>query len=734
MKAFFAIFATASLGASSLVGAEGPRGLALFSGTAARMEGWRLLVEGRSFDQAQWRNLDPRWARLWAIGLQWESTGGERIKALMSDPEAGNQSIHWVLQGPSGRVESFGERLPDILQIEAALRKAWQALPWETMETLIQAQRGHGEACLAQAELALAISVPWGFRDTRPMARYEQHVQAARAALKRFLSIPDWPWRIDLAEAPIPNAPKAPPAAPEVGLQGRQAERGDPKPMRSEEAEGRVSFSPPSNQLGPLLRRQAPQLQDLLRQMAEGAVAALSSDPTNPRLQANLAFLLRILNTEGADWLMGEMALVTPLPGQEWPPLPLIHAQADVLRSRKRWSELLTQAQAWQKEVQPLFLNSAAWDQHLFRKGTLLAYMAMARSWGEGWDILPETLRELRSQSGGHYPPLAQLTLRGASLPGPPSQQRDDLFRLAELPSLPTPAMPASLPAWRIEVRDSKDFATLKEAFDRTPSLIQWLPSERLLTHKPALNHAWLLSLGEDIKGMGDHLHLPDVLSDTLSAGRPGRLWVASDRVGREPGALGPRRFRIAYLLQRMPCRALESDLASDLSQALLGADLPTENLDEGLWFTEARRAIPALEAHLRCWPMDAERWKALAFWTAFVPSHGGPVELAAELPSFQPGLPFQLCLPVSTHNQIGNQLTKRRAWAALRAWFEPLWRALPALQSKGIGGQKWMRRMAAPAQTFLDTAYANLGLPGERKRLQEEGRGLDGWASEAKP
>ena len=693
------------------------------------------MVEGRSFLQTQMVSPDPRWVRLWALGLRTEPSGNERIATLAQSSEVVDRHIQWVLLDDTGKAQASGEGSPDLHLVEEVIRKGLKTLPWDTLEALIRAQPDHGEACLAQAEFELALSSRWNFSDARPMARYETQLPKARMALDKLLLIPDWPWQVDLA-VPVPEPPRSKSGAPEVKDQIIRDDQGGRTQSESDATAVGDYYAGPAatppggtpaasgtevNPNGPnpvrlatLLLQQSSLLQDRLRRMSEDILSALATDPSNPRLQANLAFMLRILDSEGAEWLMGEIPKVIPLPSHAWPPLPLVHAQADVLRHLGNWTELFNQTQAWSRKEDRLFLDPEIWNRHIYREGTLLAYAAIARSWREGWEILPLALSELRMQSGGHYPELAHLSLRWAHLPDAPSKDREELFRLASLPPVAAPVMPPPLPTWKVEVQKSKDLSYFKEAFDTAPSALQWLPSEYQIIQKPALARTWMVSLGGEPKGGGDSLPIPLALSDFLAAGRPSRLRVASDRVAREPEAIGPRRFRINLLLQRMPCRAMEPLLAEDLSRALLGSALKIEDLDANLWFIEARRAIATLEQHLRRWPLDRERWGALAFWTTFIPSHRGPVDLAEELPGFQQGLPFQLCLPASIHAQVGDQLSKRKAWPALRAWFEPVWEGLLAM---GIGpgaspSRALVRELAPTVQLYsrfrLRRSWAN--------------------------
>ena len=720
------LVAVAQSGPPALAQSEGARGSALFDLASPRFGGWRLVLEGRAFLQAQSQNPDPRWLRLWTAGLQ--TMAGGNGSPLDPNLAPGGKRLQWALVDSARKVHASGEGSPDLLLVEGALRKSLGALPWEILDEILRAHPGHGEARLAEAESQLALTAPYVFGDTRPPARYERLRSQAVAALDKLLDLPDWPWQLDLALEPYPGMPRLLREAPEIAALDRREVR-ETKPA-SPALLAPATFAP--GRLAVRLYQQAAPNQDTLRRMAREVLAALAVDPASPRLQANFAFLLRtiaLVDTEGAERLLADLSGVVSLPGQAWPPLPLIHAQADVLRYLGRWSDLLNQSRAWSRKPDRLFLDAGSWDRHLYREGTLEAYAAMARSWLEGWEILPAALTSLREHRGGAYGELARLALRGARLPDAPSQERTDLFKLLLLPSLAAPAMPQPFGVWRVEVREPQEVLALNEAFDRAPSLVQWLPSERRVLQSAARGIAWRAFLGEDLRAEGERLPVAEALSDLMLAGRPGRLWTVSDRVAREPDAAGPRRLRISLLLERMPCRALETVLAGDLSRTLSGAELQFEGLDENLWFVEARHAVPALEEHLRRWPLDGARWEALAFWTAFLPSHRGPVELAETLPGFQSGRPFLLCLPASSHARVGNQLRKRKAWPALRAWCEPAWEGLQALDSGSPAGQALVRELGPLLRGFLDTAYTSLGLSGERRLLQEAGRNLDSAA-----
>jgi hypothetical protein len=639
------------------------------------------------------------------MGLQVGSLTTERAAQLAERAERGSRPLQWALLDDAGRLQASGDGLPDPAQVEEAFRRQLGTLPWDLVESLLRAQPDHGEACLAQAEFALAASARTFFGDSRPMLRYETLAAVAVAALDQLVAVPDWPSQVDL---------KVDPGA---------------QPVRPLELRGGIPVLAPTPVWIPFANRLAQQSamhQDLLKRMSRQVLAALAADPANPRLQANLAFFLPVLGLEDAERLVADLAWVNPLPGQAWPPLPLIHAQAEYLRRQNRWSELLSQTQAWSKPLDRLFLDAGAWDRQVRREGTLRAYGAAARTWQEGWTTLLGGLEELRQQSGGTYPELATLAIRWSLLPKPPDPFLVELGKVATLPPLAAPAMPQPWPPWRVEVREPEARASLRASFDGNPRLAQWLPSEYLLARTPALPRAWRASLGEATRAEGATLPLAETLGDTLAAGRPGRLWVASDRAALQPEGLGPRRQRSALLLQRLPCRVLEPLLAEDLAQTLLGADLATKDPDENLWFTEARRAVPALEAHLRRWPMDGERWAALAFWTSFVPLHRGPMELAERLPTVQQGLTFPLCLPAGIHFQVGEQLQRRQAWVHLRGWCEPVWEQLVALEPRSRQGVALARELAPVLRPLLDAAYAGLGLTAERRILQQAGRDLE--------
>ncbi len=674
------LWAAVLLGLPSPAQVAAFRGLALFSTPPLRLEGWRLVLD-RRLPFWNWPGAAQVHRReLRGAGLPIDRSEGMAALARALGLDEGR--TRWVLVGPGRRAQAFGEGIPDFPRIEAILRREVGPLRMETLGALLRDHPDHGEARLAMAELALTPS-----EDAHGLLPAE--LPEAEEALEGLMRVPDWPWQVDLEEGRRPGSVPTPPG------------------------------------LGPRLQNEAPRLQGSVQAMADGVLAALASDPGRGGLQSNLAFLLRVLDDDGADRLMGRIEEVEPLPGQAWPPLALVHAQADVLRRRGKWEELLQQARAWRRRPDPLFLDREAWKRHLHREGTLLAYEAMARSWREGWEILPGALRGLREHAGGDYGELAGLVLGGARLPEGPSRELTELRQQAGLPALKAPAMPAPLPPWRVGLADPKELPRLRESFDHAPELIQWLPSERLLEPQAGLKGAWALSLGGEPKGTGEAL--PGALADLLRAGRPGRLWVASDRVDHQPQAPGPRRLRLGLLLQRLPCRPLESMLAEDLSRTRLGAELDRAGLDENLWYLEARRAIPVLEEHLRHWPMDGERWAALAFWTAFLPAHRGPVALAEELPSPRPGLSFRLCLPASAHEQVGSLLQRQEAWTALRAWFESTWERLLALPPEAPETQARVRELGPTLQSFLDLAYARLGLSGPRRRLQETARELEG-------
>lgn len=454
--------------------------------------------------------------------------------------------------------------------------------------------------------------------------------------------------------------------------------------------------------------------------VARELVAALKEDPAHPRLQANLALAHRQLSREDVERLAGEWEALEPLPGQAWPPLPLLRAHLDRMLRLERYGEVRYKAGAWSRKVDRLFSSRAAWRDQVYREALLLTYGALAESFQDGSPAsIRAALQRLREASGAAWSELGPLFQARAHLPADPDFLRE-VAQFVDQPALPDPPMPAPIPPWRLVVRDPARLPGLKAAFDGTPKLQTWLPSELTFATDPDQAPALQGWVGDVSRAAFPAWPDGDTLAEGLAAGRRGRLRLAFQAVEKAPEHPGPRRFRIPLLLARGPLRGLEEALAEDLR---ILRELPDPALppgDPNLWFFEAQRAIPDLEAHLARWPLDGAAWEALAFWTSCMPRHGGPALAAGAQPAFGPGLPFQLGLPAQVHDRIGAQLARHQAWAQGRAWFEPVWEALRSATREDLRRRPWLAALESEVRHHLGRAYLALGQEGLARQLRE--------------
>jgi hypothetical protein len=411
---------------------------------------------------------------------------------------------------------------------------------------------------------------------------------------------------------------------------------------------------------------------------------------------------------------------IEALPGQLWPPLPLIRSHLDRLLGTNRMPEARFKARSWSRPVDRLFLDENSWKRRMHREAWLTTYGCVAETHLENTQsIILESLDRIRDNAGPACQELTRFYLDRIPVPDDPDF-RKKVLELAARPGLPLPPMPEPLPEWHIVLADRAGLPALRAAFDEDPDLTLWLPSERDLGSTPGQLRPLEAWLGQV------RVFAPPTppsrlqLVDALSRGRPGRLRTVMDHVERAPERPGPRRFRIDLLLERNVVKPLEHVLAEDLRRVGTYVSLGTYPVDANLWWSDAQRAVPELESLLHRWPLDGERWGALAFWTGFLPNHPGPSALADAQPSWQPRLPFRLALPPSAHGRVGEQLLLRRAWIQLRTWFEPTWESLRALRNDDFKRWPWLLATAATTRSHLDRTYANLAQEGPRRALKE--------------
>ena len=672
--------ASVSLHAQKISG----HGLSLFKLTPEGTTPWRLMLLSVPGKMSNLGETDPGFIRLVLSGLEVRGLTKDPWQRFLSEsgPNLDPKTIHWLLLDSAFKIQASGSGLPDSTSVENLLRKELGALPWDTLDAVLRAEPQHGEARLALAEWALAWATPDNFSNPEFKVSWQSRMfinqrSGSDEALGKLLAVHDWPSQLDLG--------------------------GDGAGRR----------------LGSLLKKGASPSR--IEEMSNQVLDALRADPANDLLQGNLAFLFPLLPLDKAERLLGDVETLEPLPGQVWPPLPLIHASVDLFRRQVRWIEIPHRMAAWSRPEDPLFLTNGRWDKHIVREATLRAYGLQAESWLEGWDKLPPALNTLREMAGNNYHEMAKLLLAKANLPAGNFEFLKKIADLVARPALSPPAMPSPTPPWRVKVRGKADLAHLREAFDTRMVLLPWLPSERFFELTPNLETPIALFLGNERIESGPDFPVPETLADTLRANRSGKLFAVWERASKEPEAPGPRNQRLGLMLERMPVRALETYLAVDLSKESRGADLLDWDLDENLWFIQSRHAIPEVEDRLRHWPLDASRWVALAFWTSFIPNHPGPISLAEQLPSWRAGLSVQLCLPAQIHVQLADEFQRRRAWNQLRRWFEPAWLELRNLKLADPRRKALVDDLGSLFVSSLQHSYRELGTKGELRSLTEE-------------
>ena len=666
-------FAAALLCALASFAQDGARGMALFGLSSRPDLRWRLVAEAAHPPTVSPQSQDPRFLRLRAAGLAYAGVPSTSVQAQATHLGLQEKDVRWLLLDPGGKLRAHGKDQWEPGAIEDAIREALGELPWDRLDRVLRDRPDHGEARLARLEWALALAFPQeGTRDWQAFRADSRAAQGmAVEALVELRKVSGWP-----AQVPL-NSP---------GL-GRR--------------------------LAAILGT------DIGMDMARELIAALAADPANLLLQENLAFLHGRLSSDPLDAIAEVWEVVEPLPGQPWPPLPLIKAHLDRLLSLKRMPEARFKARSWSRPVDRLFLDAKAWKLRIHREAWLTTYGCVAETHLEGTEnAILESLDLIRTRAGSACRELTRFYLDRIPFPDDPDF-RKKVAELTARPGLPPPPMPEPLAAWNILLADRTGLPGLQSAFNEDPDLAVWLPSERNLGSNPVQVHpleAWLEK---------ERVISPEIrpsrrqLADALAQGRPGRLRMAMEQVDQAPERPGRRRFRIALLEERGLVKPLEHLLAEDLRRAGTYVNLGGFPIDLNLWWTEAQRAVPELESSLLQWPLDGERWGALAFWTGFLPNHPGPAALAGTQPSWQPRLTFRLALPPSAHDRVGEELSRRAAWNQIRAWFEPTWEAIRELKPEDFRRWPWLVATAGTARYCLEKAYANLGQDGLRRGVR---------------
>lgn len=521
----------------------------------------------------------------------------------------------WILRDFQGRVLNQG---PGLLQTESLARllnPRGEPQPWERMEAVLRAQEDHGEALVELLALDLKTEL-FG----------ELGGETVRT-LKRLQKLEDWPWQARIED-------------PKRGFDFLQG-----------------------------IRWYGPRVP--IDGLMEDHLAALARDPEHPGLQGATALLLRYLRVEPGSALEQKVLEIQPLPGQAWPPLPLMRVCLDARLRLERFQDLVHACTTLERTPDRVWLTPAAWVDHCRRQAHLTAYRVLGEAKTRGLTTLPKGLDALHALAGEDYKDLAPWVVTLAHL-NPKLDPDPEILALMQRKPRPIPPRPAPAPPWRIVLRRPEP---LQDSLPLAP----WSPGEVRVEVDPRLgpDRDWELWLGQETLAQGLGAPDPQRLAEHMRGVRPSRLDQATAAVERQPEAIGPRRFRLRVLQARLADRRLEPMLAEDARKALVPLDLGELKWDENLWFEHGKRAVADLEDHLRRWPLDAERWQALAFWSSFLPTHPGPAPLRASLPTWKGPLPLPIFAASPIQAAPEAPLKRLGRWDRLLAWADQAWEAL---------------------------------------------------------
>lgn len=564
----------------------------------------------------------------------------------------------WILRDLQGRVLNQGPGLLQTANLARLLNPRGTSQPWERMEAVLRTQEDHGEALVELLSLDLKTEL-YG----------EMGGETART-FKRLQKLEDWPW---------------------------QARIEDPKRG--------FDFLQGTRWYGPRVP---------IDGLLDDHLAALAQDPEHPGLQASLALLLRYARVEPGSPREEKVLEIIPLPGQAWPPLPLLRACLDARLRLDRFQDLLHACSTLDRPPDKVWLTPAAWVDHCRRQAHLTAYRVLGEAKTRGLTTLRKGLDELHVIAGEDYKDLAPWVVTLAHL-NPKLDPDPDILELMRRKPRPIPPRPAPAPPWRIVLRRP-------EPLMDSPPLLPWSPGEVRVEvdSRLGLDRDWELWLGGEALAQGPGSPDPQRLADHMRGVRPSRLDQATAAVERQPEAIGPRRFRLRVLQGRVADRRLEAMQAEDARKALVSLDLGDLKWDENLWFQHGKGAVTDLEDHLRRWPLDTERWQALAFWSTFLPTHPGPAPLRSSLPSWKGPLPLAV-FGASPMQMAPEAPLKRQArWDQLLPWADQAWEALQSVKPADLKDVDVNLGACVLAQREL--ALRGLGRPDEAKQAAVEG------------
>jgi hypothetical protein len=445
---------------------------------------------------------------------------------------------------------------------------------------------------------------------------------------------------------------------------------------------------------------QSPRMRSLATRMAGQLSDELSRSPHDPALWMQFGAVARAAGLSPLD----AFRKAVPVPGQPWPPMPLVNAVMQEFEGREDWEGALGFLREFEVLAADPALSKEAWRTQAGTRAEIEVQKARCLARLGRWNEVGPAIQDVHRWSGSRWDGEFTRRLR-AAIPELRTSQQAAFQALLDAEALEDPAAPAPPPPLRLAL---VGLPVWKDSWDRLKKashLQAWSPAELVWDDLagPAAEalrqkQGWakeppryVVLRGDEVIQSGVGCPYPEDLAAKLTAVAPSLYQRLGEIIRRNPDHQAARRARAALALERMPNAPLEPALAED---ARLGK-LPVEvrgkawSPNPELWQWAALKVLPEAERELQAWPTRTSAWRLWMAWARFHPSSPSPLSFARTLPVWGSGSRWASRLPKEVHETVAEELRGAGRFEEMRAWFQEAWdgldkRPLPAFRAFG--------------------------------------------------
>ncbi|MBK8725272.1 MAG: hypothetical protein IPL96_04225, partial [Holophagaceae bacterium] len=513
-----------------------------------------------------------------------------------------NNDAKWILLDPAAeRVKELNGR-PTGEQALTELKGLGFKPRWERRETFLREHPDHGEAWAEALQQGMTLV----------FTRYQQYQKEGRIVRAETQAPPPGPFaafgRSGAMTFATGSDPSGATLADEAYGDAAEALRHLVEIKGWQDFQGLFMAALAYQNMG---AAQSPKMKALAPRMAQELQDELARNPHNESAWLQFGALARAAGLSPMD----AFRKAVPVPGQPWPPVPLLTAVVQEFAAREDWEGAFAFLREFETLAADPGLSKEGWRAYTGTRASLEVGKAQCLARLGRWNEVGPALQEVQRWAGSRWDGQYARALRFAipELRGERQEQFKALMDAEDLPDLPAPAPP---PALRLVLLGAPPW---KESWDRLRKagpLQPWAPGELAWEQLsgPALEaalqkHGWprepqryALLRGDEVLASGVGCPYPEDLAAQLAALQPSRYGRLSDLIRKHPDHLAAHKARAELAFARMPNGHLEPTLAEDARVAQLVPDTsaPVWTPNPELWQWSAQKVLPEAERTLQ--------------------------------------------------------------------------------------------------------------------------------------